>query len=129
METIFGLLIVLLPLVFKAIEKKLQQSGKQEQAGKVREVADQIFGEDIAEPVEEPVFQTSTEEKPVVLQAKPLQVEPLRVEPLQAKPVQAPVRIRRTAMLMEEPPKKTKEKIDPKKLILYSEIMKPKYTE
>lgn len=114
METIFGLLIVLLPLIFKVIEKKLQQSGRQDQAGKVREVADHIFGEDKEEPAEETFIQPLPEKKPVAVVARP---------------VEAPVRHKKPAMLMEEPPKKKKEKIDPKKLVLYSEIMKPKFME
>ena len=37
---------------------------------------------------------------------------------------------RKTPILLEEETeKKRKEKIDPKKLVIYSEIMKPKYTE
>ena len=32
-------------------------------------------------------------------------------------------------ILMEESKKNKKEKIDPKKLVIYSEIMKPKYQE
>ena len=45
METILGLLLVLLPLVFKLVEKKLKASGKVETAEKVHEWAE-MFGKD-----------------------------------------------------------------------------------
>ena len=45
METILGLLLVLLPLVFKLVEKKLKASGNVETAEKVHEWAE-MFGKD-----------------------------------------------------------------------------------
>ena len=45
METILGLLLVLLPLAFKLVEKKLRSSGRVETAEKVHEWAE-MFGND-----------------------------------------------------------------------------------
>lgn len=106
METIFGLLFILLPIVFKLIGKRMEQAGKTQQ------------------PVEYLEQQTV--------------VEPLAPEPMIKDSVEAPVAVKKkhqpkkvtkkTPILVEEE-KKPKEKIDVKKLIVYSEIMKPKYTE
>jgi hypothetical protein len=43
------------------------------------------------------------------------------------KPQPKPAKKRKP--MLEEPEEKKREKIDPKKLVIYSEIMKPKYTE
>ena len=106
METIFGLLFILLPVVFKLIGKRMEQAGK------------------VQQPVEYLEQQTV--------------VEPLAPEPMIKDSVEAPVAVKKkhqpkkvtkkTPILVEEE-KKQKEKIDVKKLIVYSEIMKPKYTE
>lgn len=133
METIIGLLFVLLPVIFKLIGKKLEQAGQYEKAGKVREIVqeylepesdsdDQVL-EDISSwfnteletktevPVVEPVKEIAFEDAAHVLKRRK-----------QAEKKQAPV-------FLEEKPQKNKEKIDPKKMVIYSEIMKPKYQD
>lgn len=139
METILGLLLVLLPLVFKLVEKILKSSGKTEAAGKVHEWAE-VFGnrddddkdDDEDRPVAVPVKQAADirpvgkpvpvdipEEAPGVVPSQPkVQAKPLT--PRTRKPASKPV-------LVEEEKKSKKEKIDPKKLVVYSEIMKPKF--
>lgn len=102
METIFGLLFILLPVIFKLIGKKLEQSGK---AGPIVEVLSETFEESSDEPVPEPV-------------AKPIET-----------PVEKPVVEFKPAPMPEQKQKPEAEKIDPKKLVIYSEIMKPKFTE
>ena len=136
METIIGLLFILLPIIFKLIEKRLQNSGKAEQAGKVREFAelfqdkesssdfdgDESAFEDSAEPMTAPVVELPVKNEPVkVVAPKPQKtfVEGQRMTRIKKAP----------AILMEEPEIKKKEKIDPKKLVIYSEIMKPKYQD
>ncbi len=139
METILGLLLVLLPLVFKLVEKKLKSSGKTEAAGKVHEWAG-VFGhgddddkdDDEDRPAAVPVKQVAD----VLPVGKPLpedipEVAP-RVVPSQPKVQAKPMtpRTRKPAskpILVEEEKKSKKEKIDPKKLVVYSEIMKPKF--
>lgn len=133
METIIGLLFIILPLVFKLIEKKLQASGKTEQAGKIRELADLFEESDESEQLEESAFETDSE--PV---AAPVTEVPYKPEPVKVKapePVktfvegQKAVRMKAEPVLLEETDTKKKEKIDPKKLVIYSELMKPKYQE
>ena len=120
METIIGLLFILLPIIFKLIEKRLQNSGKTEQAGKVREFAELFQDKETAEPMTAPVVELPVKNEPVkVVAPKPQKtfVEGQRMTRIKKAP----------AILMEEPEIKKKEKIDPKKLVIYSEIMKPKY--
>ena len=58
-------------------------------------------------------------------EAEAVRVKP---KPVQPKPVQ-PKPVVKKPILEEEESRKTGEKIDPKKLVIYSEIMKPKFTE
>ena len=46
METIIGLLFILLPVIFMLIGKRFEQSGQQDKARKVREFAQALDGED-----------------------------------------------------------------------------------
>lgn len=143
METILGLLLLLLPAIFKLIEKKLQTSGKEEQAKKVRDFTD-IFKEDessssyegdesafeeSAEPMAAPAVELPRENEPVPLK----RVEPETVgKTVSFFNVEGQKVIRKKkapVILLEEPQIKKKEKIDPKKMVIYSEIMKPKYQD
>lgn len=128
METIIGLLFILLPVIFKFIGKRLEQSGQSDKAGKFKKIAETLNGDEEVElPFEEPV-----KPAPVVI---PVPAEPqIHLWEAEAQPVskkkikhaQKSVKARKP-MLEEEVPQKKREKIDPKKLVIYSEIMKPKY--
>ncbi len=120
METIIGLLIFLVPVIFKLIGKRLEQAGEMQSP-----VVDDT------EPIE------NWEESLREYLETPSVVKPLTPEPMVKDSVEAPVApkkpgktkpVRKAPILVEEE-KKQKEKIDVKKLIVYSEIMKPKYTE
>ena len=97
MSTIILLLIIFLPMIFKGVEKKLQNAGMPQ--------ADEVFPK--LEPLRLPEDLTDEERE---------EIEELKRETVK----------KRKPILVEEV-KTQKEKIDPKKLILYSEIMKPKY--
>ena len=148
METIIGLLIILMPVIMKLIGKKLDQAGKADQARKVRDLAKALGSDDDADEDEDVLKKWLEGDKepeveydddgqitfvePVVPQPAP---GPVAVEPLATAPaVPAAARsrsatsMRKTMLLEEEKPKKG-EKIDPRKLVIYSEIMKPKYNE
>ena len=118
METIFTLIIVLLPIIFKLIGKKLEQSGAQPQHSEQQE---QI--EDWAEVLRRHIEAQQVEVETVKPVQEPLVQKPQPQQTRKPKPVKSAKPI-----LQEEEPKK-KEKIDTKKLIMYSEIMKPKYDE
>ena len=131
METLLGLLFILLPFILKLIGKKLEKAGQPETAAKMKEIAKTVVPEDDtfedfrkwlqSEPtvVEQPEEELAA---PVVQQLSPV------VEENVTRQVSTPVKPAKKPILEEEPEKK-REKIDPKKLVVYSEIMKPKYTE
>lgn len=143
METILGLLLLLLPAIFKLIEKRLQTSGKVEQAKKVRDFAD-IFKEDETPSSyegDESAFEESAEPMAVPEVELPRKKETAPFEAAAHTTAQKTVSFfdmegqkmtrkkKAPAILVEEPAKKKKEKIDPKKMVIYSEIMKPKYQD
>ena len=126
METIIGLLFILLPVIFKLIGKRFEQSGQQDKARKVREFAQALDGED------SPMHDWEYFGKEVLgVEGEPQEEEILPQTPAPApapKPhVEAEPAFTRKPLLQEEEPQKKGEKIDPKKLVIYSEIMKPKF--
>ena len=153
METIIGLLFILLPVIFKLIGKRLEQSGNADKAEKLKELARKLGNEEEEEEFETPIpdwlegtpkldkdMYVEYDEDGHVVSAQPRD----RYVPKQPEPVVAPayVRVAKTEgeaqfkpvsrkrpMLEESEPQKKREKIDPKKLVIYSEIMKPKFDE
>ena len=141
METIIGLLFILLPVIFKFIGKRLEQSGQSDKAGKFKKIAETLNGDEevetpisdwLSEEPDEDPFEDPVKPAPVVI---PVPAEPqIHLWEAEAQPVskkkikhaQKSVKARKP-MLEEEVPQKKREKIDPKKLVIYSEIMKPKY--
>ena len=132
METIIGILMILLPVVFKLIGKRLEQAGKNQPPVNVMEEESPVenWEQTLREYLEQ---QTVVDEVPSV-------VEPVVPEPLSVDSVEAPVspmasdrkkqkKTNKKAPILLEEEKKPKEKIDVKKLIVYSEIMTPKYME
>lgn len=118
METLLGLLLILLPAIFKLVEKKLKASGKTEAADQVHEWSE-IFGEKKEE------WEDDKDDAPAVPAAR----QPVMPAPVVPKPKPSRMKAKKTTSkptLVEEEPKK-KEKIDTKKLVIYSEIMKPKF--
>lgn len=124
METIIGLLFLLLPVIFKLIGKRLEQAGNVDQAKKMRDIYE-AFGGDTEDKQEE--FLPLEEGEPAEFSGFEVKVNPL---PVQKPEVIPAVKIAETPkvqpMLMEEK-EEHKEKIDPKKLVIYSEIMKTKF--
>lgn len=138
METIIGLLFILLPVIFKLIGKNFEQAGQTDKAGKMRELAE-VFGSDddseagsLKEWLERLNAPDSAETEPVV----PVYTEPVPArQPEQVRtkayrtektPVRPSVPLKKASLPKDDAFKK-KEKIDPKKLVIYSEIMKPKF--
>ena len=126
METIIGLLIVILPIVFKLIGKKLEQAA-QASAPQTEPVED--WAETLRRHLE--AQQQMQSEAPVPVEAE---VEtPVLLQPAAQKVKDRPVfkaskaKNKAAKPILKEEPKREKEKIDVKKMIIYSEIMKPKY--
>ena len=127
METIIGLLVVLLPVIFKLIGKKLEAAAAEQQkqvqspdewAEVLRRHMEQSQDPELEELLKEPTPpaeihrvqnspKTGNEQGRKMAERKYVSVKP-------------------SAPILQEEEKKPKEKIDPKKLIVYSEIMRPK---
>ena len=134
METIIALLFVLLPIIFKLIGKKFEQAGQPQRAEQMREFAElfgsdddetEVIHDDDGQVVDVPpvtVTPVQTYVRPVVPPAPAVTENVVRQTVSKPRPVKKPI-------LEEEVPQRKGEKIDPKKLVIYSEIMKPKYTE
>ena len=128
MEELTGILFVVGAIVLKVIEAKFKKAAKQPapkaQPRKVfPEVTDQTGGlPKWREDMERELRQSESQ-----LESPGPQPEPVKPAPLEVKPMKkVPVKPDRKPILKEEE-KKTREKIDPKKLIVYSEIMNRKY--
>ena len=126
METIIGILFILLPVILKIIGKKFEQSGATDKARKIREIA-QTFAEESPE-----IYEDEQDDKPafIIMEEKPVQQPAPAPEASFYSEGKSGVRkpIKKPVKTAEEPQQeKKKEKIDPKKLVLYSEIMKPKF--
>lgn len=119
METIIGLLFILLPVIFNLIGKRLEQSGKTDKAGKLREIAKTLGADDDDTVAKWLAGEEDAGPEPVAAPVVPSEPKNVAVKPS--------VTPRKKVLVEEE--KKKGEKIDPKKLVIYSEIMKPKYTE
>ena len=105
MDSIIGLLFVLLPVILGLVGKKLEKSGK---GG----------AEMLPKPVEMPVAPTSQQKEGVSSLGK--QRKPKHAAQSAATQQAAPYAV-------EEAKTVKKDKLDPKKLVIYSEIMKPKF--
>lgn len=122
METIIGLLVVLIPVIFNIIGKRLEKSGMTAKAEKVREIAKTFAADGDDDDTFSKWLNRTEDSYPAVSE--------VREEVVEAKPVMS-----RTILVKAEPvpddkrPDESQEKIDPRKLVIYSEIMKPKFIE
>ena len=142
METVILLLFALLPVIFKLIGKKFEQAGNPDAAERMRKIA-QVLGESDEkekEPevdydddgqiteVAEPATKSAPAPTTFVVPLPVSRPEPVVTENVVRQTAPKP-RPAKKPILEEEVPQRKGEKIDPKKLVIYSEIMKPKYTE
>ncbi len=148
-DLVIAVLFVAVPVIFKAIGNKLEKSGKADKARKFKKISDVFEDDDKEESTLEgwllgkmepeeadeiPALDSAPEvvmkpDAPVFM--KPAVVQPVENVVSQVKTTKRPETIRPTSrkpmMLIEDEPKKQGEKIDPKKLVIYSEIMKRKF--
>jgi hypothetical protein len=127
MDGIITIVIVAAAIIFKVVGKKLGSAGSDEVFPPLpvdpdmRNFPDHVGGLQDAEDLvdEELADEVVIEEVERALPVKP------------AKPVTPAktVEVKDQTPILEEEQPKQKEKIDKKKLIVYSEIMKPKYME
>ena len=124
METIFGLLVILLPLIFKLIGKKLEQAGNLEKAKRFQELAERLTSDSDEDSKKNTIEVSEIDFNDAVKQQS---VAPIYVPKKEERPV-VEVRKKQVAVEKEKVVKKEEmEKIDPKKLVIYSEIMNRKF--
>lgn len=124
METIFGLLVILLPLIFKLIGKKLEQAGNLEKAKRFQELAERMTSDSDEDSKKNTVEVSEIDFNDAVKQQS---VAPRYVPKKEERSV-VEVRKKQVAVEKEKVVKKEeREKIDPKKLVIYSEIMNRKF--
>ena len=113
MDSIIGLLFVLVPVILGFVGKKLEKAGKGEKDGKVKPSLSEVFPAIDPDGVRKDVQQKEGTRSvpPAVPASKRKQASALRDS---------------CASVSQDKSGK-KEKIDPKKLVIYSEIMKPKF--
>lgn len=135
MEEIIGLLIIVATFVFKIVGKKLEKAGQP--AESAEEPLEQGPDFDMKRWIAEAVKEAEREMSPspsVPEYTENVTRQVASVNPDAPKKPAAPQKsvvtkpVPRKPML-NEPVKKDKEKIDLKKMIIYSEIMSPKYNE
>ena len=114
MDSMIGLLFVLIPVAFALIGRRLDNAGKG--TGEVEEDAPSMS--EVFPAIEEFEAEENAEvvKKPVV-----------REEAVRALPQKQPKKKVKAYSTEEVEKPKKKEAIDPKKLVIYSEIMKPKF--
>ncbi len=149
-DIIIAVLFIAIPAIFKAIGNNLEKSGKPEKAGKFKKIAEAMTddgtrggsdGSDESDEIDMPALDDVDENVEEYIFNEPVpevQMIPKTCEPGVENVVQhirttaRPERIqptnRKSPILLEESDKKeAAEKIDPKKLVIYSEIMKTKF--
>ena len=143
METIIGLLFILLPVILKLVGKRLEQSGQPEKAKKLQDFLDTVYDgkdDDKLKDEQDDGLEVEYDDDGQIVSVHPKMVwKPEPIVPVVEKKVEPAAQIhlwevkegipatKKKPMLVEEAPKKKREKIDPKKLVVYSEIMKPKF--
>ena len=143
METIIGLLFILLPVILKLVGKRLEQSGQPEKAKKLQDLLDTVYDgkdDDKLKDEQDDGLEVEYDDDGQIVSVHPKMVwKPEPIVPVVEKKVEPAAHIhlwevkegipatKKKPMLVEEAPKKKREKIDPKKLVVYSEIMKPKF--
>lgn len=139
MDGIITIVIIAAAIIFKVVGKKLGSAGSDEVFPPLpvdpdmRNFPDHVGGLQDAEDLvdEELVDEVVIEEVERALPVKPAKpMAPAKLV-IPVKPVTPAktVEVKDQTPILEEEQPKQKEKIDKKKLIVYSEIMKPKYME
>ena len=137
--TIITLLVIVLGAAGPLIEKQLKKAGKVDQARKFRDIIQTVTGEEDEkeDSTTARVPEQAAASAPVsASQAVPVSQESTDTVQMQIPPelleggyrsVKDIARERRQAAAESAAPEKRGLEIDPKKLVVYSEIMKPKF--
>jgi hypothetical protein len=131
MDGLITVLIIAAAIIFKVVGKNFKSAAGDEVFPHIPFEPEDLPSAEEDDSVEVPrpqvVVKPQVVERPTVSE-KPLFEEAQRALPAKQVQTKPSVRKPEVPILVEEEPQE-KEKIDPKKLVIYSEIMKPKYLE
>ena len=133
MEEIIGLLVALAAIIFKVVGKRLEKSGAPA-AGIPEDSPEEPAGNpfDVKKWIEEVTkeLEVNAPEVNDVPVAEPVPVKEVpKPKPFIEEAPRAVIKPAPKVNILKEDAPEVKEKIDPKKLVVYSEIMKPKFKE
>ena len=114
MDSIIGLLFVLVPVAFALIGKKLEKAGGHTPAEEEAPPMPEVF----------PPIQTLVPDDAPAQQEVPVVA---RKEAVRVLPPKPPKHLSKADKSKEDAKSEKKDPIDPKKLVIYSEIMKRKF--
>ena len=121
MDEIITIVIVVAAIAFKLVSKKLGSAGGDEVFPTIPVASDEQEHLDVADEIvideAEPALPVSPFVQKSIIRKTDDSVKPAKVK------VETPI------LEEEQLEEKEREKVDPKKLVIYSEIMKPKYME
>lgn len=126
MDTIITIVVIAAAIIFKVVGKKLSTAAGDEVFPTIPMEPDMMND---LEPLEENYHAEEPVHKPEPVVVTPVFEEAQSVLPLKNEVKKTSSKKKCSASILNEDAPKKKEKIDPKKLIVYSEIMKPKYLE
>ena len=136
MDELITVVIIVAAIVFKVVGKKLGSAGGDEVFPTIPvdpDMKNDLDTDEDGEVFQNPFFRPRPVVDEVVIEEaeRALPVQPMVQKPVDRKPVapSTPADVKVQTPILEEEQPKQKEKIDKKKLIVYSEIMKPKYME
>ena len=116
MDSMIGLLFLLLPVLFGLIGKKLDKAGVEGEDAPVEPSMPEVFPT-IRKFMAEEYAEDDAEED----------ISPAEEEAVSSLASKKTERVIVSSKAVEEEEPRKKEPIDPKKLVIYSEIMKPKF--
>ena len=126
MEELIGILVLVVIFIIKVIDRKFSNaSAKSAPRVDQREAFPTVVLEETEEEVKPVVYQRPEPKPEPKPESKPVS-RPKPAPKSELKPV-TKSRPKSKQPILEEETKKTREKIDPKKLVVYSEIMNRKY--
>ena len=130
METIIGLLMILLPVVFKLIGKRLEQAGKNKPpVTVVEETPVENWEQTLKEYMEQTTVVGAEPAEVKTIVPEPMSMDSVEVHEATRPKVQRQQKTVKKAPILLEEERRQKAKIDVEKLIAYSERMKSKYAE
>ncbi len=133
-DIIIAVLFIAIPWLFKIIGNRLEKAGKPDKAGKFKKVAENIEGFSGRDEADSEELEKDSAEElnwgeiwEEVPQQHVVSEEVVHQTSFTNRPEHIKLTNRKPVMSVEDESKAKRDKIDPEKLVIYSEIMKQKF--